>query len=278
MNTKRYVAAGAVSLLVHSMFLAAMPTKDPITLTIGTDTPRVSLTFVAVPPTVVKTPPPTVMPISTESIPTKSAPVKPPVASTMKRLTKTTTADKKAPTLKKTITPKKTVTQKKTPPIKKIVTPVKKNQLTHKKPLKQTSATVAPTPTPTPTPMTDTKTTLKPIKAQLNQVNKTTAAAVDKAGTQALQLVSKPTFAMRPSAVNYPKLAKRRGIEGQVLIEVWIDIEGQQLKQKLIKSSGAQILDNAAIAAIKQWHFSSHIVNGKAIAHRVQIPVRFKLD
>nr|WP_269781209.1 energy transducer TonB [Photobacterium carnosum] len=83
---------------------------------------------------------------------------------------------------------------------------------------------------------------------------------------------------MRPSAVNYPKLAKRRGIEGQVLIEVWIDIEGQQLKQKLIKSSGAQILDNAAIVAIKQWHFSSHIVNGKAIAHRVQIPVRFKLD
>nr|WP_269780997.1 energy transducer TonB [Photobacterium carnosum] len=256
------------------MFLAAMPTKDPITLTIGTDTPRVSLTFVAVPPTVVKTPPPTVMPISTptKSVPTKSVPVKPPIASTMKRLTKTTTADKKAPTLKKTITPKKTVTQKKTPPIKKIVTPVKKKQLTHKKPLKQTSATVAPTPT------TDTKTTLKPIKAQLNQVNKTTAAAVDKAGTQALQLVSKPTFAMRPSAVNYPKLAKRRGIEGQVLIEVWIDIEGQQLKQKLIKSSGAQILDNAAIAAIKQWHFSSHIVNGKAIAHRVQIPVRFKLD
>uniref|UniRef100_UPI00242E07E1 energy transducer TonB n=1 Tax=Photobacterium iliopiscarium TaxID=56192 RepID=UPI00242E07E1 len=107
---------------------------------------------------------------------------------------------------------------------------------------------------------------------------KTAATAVDNAGTQALQLVSKPTFVTRPSAVNYPKLAKRRGIEGQVLIEVWIDIKGQQLKQKLIKSSGAQILDNAAIAAIKKWHFSSHIVNGKAIAHRVQIPVRFKLD
>ncbi|MCD9537881.1 energy transducer TonB [Photobacterium carnosum] len=271
MNTKRYLAAGAVSLLVHSMFLAAMPTKDPITLTIGTDTPRVSLTFVAVPPTVVKTPQPTVMPISTptKSVPTKSA-SKPPVASTMKRLTKTITADKKAPMLKKTITPKKTVAQKKTPPIKKIVTPVKKKQLTHTKPLKQTSSAVTTT--------TDTKIALKSTKSPSNQANKTTATAVDNARTQALQLVSKPTFAMRPSAVNYPKLAKRRGIEGQVLIEVWIDIEGQQLKQKLIKSSGAQILDNAAIAAIKQWHFSSHIVNGKAIAHRVQIPVRFKLD
>ena len=272
MNTKRYVAAGAVSLLVHSMFLAAMPTKDPITLTIGTDTPRVSLTFVAVPPAVVKTPPPTVTPISTptESVPTKSAPVKPPVASTMKRLTKTTTVDKaiskKARTSNKAIAQKKATTQKKTVP------PVKKKQLTHTKPLKQTSSAVTPTTT------TDTKTALKSTKSPSNQANKTAATAVDNAGTQALQLVSKPTFVTRPGAVNYPKLAKRRGIEGQVLIEVWIDIKGQQLKQKLIKSSGAQILDNAAIAAIKKWHFSSHIVNGKAIAHRVQIPVRFKLD
>ncbi|MEC6898956.1 energy transducer TonB [Photobacterium piscicola] len=262
MNTKRYVAAGAVSLLVHSMFLAAMPTKDPITLTMGSDTPHVSLTFVAVPPAVAKTPPPTVTPVSTptKSVPTKSAPVKPPVISTMKRLAKTATVDKtvpkKAPILKKTAPPKK----KTAPPIKNSVTPiknvtsVKKKQLTHKKPLKQTSSAV--------TTMTDTK----------------TATAVDNAGTQALQLVSKPTFVIRPGAVNYPKLAKRRGIEGQVLIEVWIGIKGQQLKQKLIKSSGAHILDNAAITAIKKWHFSSHIVNGKAIAHRVQIPVRFKLD
>ena len=266
MNTKRYVAAGAVSLLVHSMFLAAMPTKDPITLTIGTDTPRVSLTFVAVTPAVVKTPPPTVTPVSTptESVPTKSAPVKPPVASTMKRLTKTTTVDKAIS--KKARTSNKAIAQKKTVP------PVKKKQLTHTKPLKQTSSAVTPTTT------MDTKTALKSTKAPSNQANKTAATAVDNAGTQALQLVSKPTFVTRPGAVNYPKLAKRRGIEGQVLIEVWIDIEGQQLKQKLIKSSGAQILDNAAIAAIKKWHFSSHIVNGKAIAHRVQIPVRFKLD
>lgn len=266
MNTKRYVAAGAVSLLVHSMFLAAMPTKDPITLTIGTDTPRVSLTFVAVPAAVVKTPPPTVTPVSTptESVPTKSVPVKPPFASTMKRLTKTTTVDKAIS--KKARTSNKAIAQKKTVP------PVKKKQLTHTKPLKQTSSAVTPTTT------TDTKTALKSTKAPSNQANKTAATAVDNAGTQALQLVSKPTFVTRPGAVNYPKLAKRRGIEGQVLIEVWIDIKGQQLKQKLIKSSGAQILDNAAIAAIKKWHFSSHIVNGKAIAHRVQIPVRFKLD
>ncbi|MEC6814767.1 energy transducer TonB [Photobacterium toruni] len=264
MITKRYVAAGAVSLLVHSMFLAAMPTKDPITLTMGSDTPHVSLTFVAVPPAVAKTLPPTVAPVATptKSVPTTSTSAKTAVVSTMKRLAKTEIVDKAIS--KKARTSKKAMVQKKTVP------PVKKKQLTHKKPLKQTSSSV--------TTMTDTKTALQSTKASSNQSNKTAVTAVDNTGTQALQLVSKPTFVTRPGAVNYPKLAKRRGIEGQVLIEVWIGIKGQQLKQKLIKSSGAHILDNAAITAIKKWHFSSHIVNGKAIAHRVQIPVRFKLD
>ncbi|PSU67541.1 energy transducer TonB [Photobacterium phosphoreum] len=275
MNTQRYVVAGAVSLLVHSMFLAAMPTKDPITLTMGIDTPHVSLTFAAISPEVAQASQSTVTPL-TPVTPTVPKPTKSPVVSTMKRLAKTTTADKaiskKASTSKKATIQKKTIAPKKTPPIKKTVTPVKKKQLTHKKPIKQTSEVV------TPTTATDAKTALKPIKASPNQSNTTATTAVDNAGTQTLKLVSKPTFATRPGSVNYPKLAKRRGIEGQVLIEVWIGTKGQQLNQKLIKSSGAQILDNAAIAAIKKWHFSAHIVNGTAIAHRVQIPVRFKLD
>ncbi|WP_245823889.1 energy transducer TonB [Photobacterium proteolyticum] len=92
------------------------------------------------------------------------------------------------------------------------------------------------------------------------------------------RLVTRPTFATRPSPVKYPKIAKRRGIEGQVMIEVWIDKNGKQIKQTLVQSSGAQVLDKAAIEAIKRWQFSSHTVDGQAIAHRVQIPVRFKLD
>lgn len=262
MNTKRYVAAGAVSLLVHSMFLAAMPTKDPITLTMGTDTPRVSLTFAAIPPAVVDTPPPA----ATPTMPTVSTPVKTPVVSTMKRLAKTNTTNKVV--TKKTPTPPKKITKT----AKSTATVTKKKHVTPKKTKTQQSQPIANKITHKE------KKPLNPIKTITNQLNTKTLATTSTAGAQTLQLVSKPTFATRPGAVNYPKLAKRRGIEGQVLIEVWIGTKGQQLKQKLIKSSGAHILDKAALTAIKKWHFSSHIVNGKAIAHRVQIPVRFKLD
>lgn len=98
------------------------------------------------------------------------------------------------------------------------------------------------------------------------------------AGANSPELVSKLTFSTRPSPVKYPRLAKRRGVQGQVMVEVWIDQTGRQIKQTLLASSGTNILDKAALDAIKKWQFSSHIVDGRAIVHRVQIPVRFQLD
>ncbi|OBU14367.1 hypothetical protein AYY19_06450 [Photobacterium aquimaris] len=257
MNTKRYIAAGAVSLLVHSMFLAAMPTKEPLTLTMGADNPRVSLTFTAM-PAAKNNNTPTINPIAQPIEKT----VKKPIKSEVKRLSNTDTVSQKVVKKKPTITKRHKSSAKKHP--QKAV--VEKKQIVKK------------TPQSTKKEPTTIKNTLNNKKIIKNQFGKSPQKNNTNTGAQTLQLVSKPTFATRPSPVNYPKLAKRRGIEGQVLVEVWIDAQGQQLKQKLIKSSGAQILDNAAIAAIKKWRFSSHIVNGKAIAHRVQIPVRFKLD
>ncbi|WP_299140598.1 energy transducer TonB [uncultured Vibrio sp.] len=91
-------------------------------------------------------------------------------------------------------------------------------------------------------------------------------------------LVTKPSFSARPTPPNYPRQARRRGVEGVATYEIWLDAEGKQIKQALVNSSGALMLDNAALDAIKQWKFSPHTVNGRAIAHRVQIPVRFRLD
>jgi len=114
----------------------------------------------------------------------------------------------------------------------------------------------------------------KPVTESKPEVKTQAAAGVNNSP----KLITKPTFSTRPSPVKYPRLAKLRGIEGQVTVEVWIDPKGKQVKHTLVKSSGAQVLDKAALKAIKRWRFSSHIVDGQAIAHRVQIPVRFKLD
>ncbi|TMX47023.1 energy transducer TonB [Vibrio sp. Hep-1b-8] len=91
-------------------------------------------------------------------------------------------------------------------------------------------------------------------------------------------MVTKASFLTKPTAPKYPRLAKKRRLEGVVLYEVWLDKNGNQVKQVLISSSGATILDQSALDAIKTWQFTPQSVDGQQIAHRIQIPVRFKLD
>ncbi|EKO3677434.1 energy transducer TonB [Vibrio metschnikovii] len=111
------------------------------------------------------------------------------------------------------------------------------------------------------------------------QENKEPAPAPSRSGvTNQPTLVETPSFLSRPTPPHYPRLAQKRGIEGVALYEVWLDEHGRQIKQILLSSSGAQLLDQSALSAIKQWKFSPYTVNGQTMAHRVQIPVRFKLE
>lgn len=92
------------------------------------------------------------------------------------------------------------------------------------------------------------------------------------------KLVENPQFKLQPTPINYPRLAKRKGMQGTVLIELWLDEKGEQRKKLLIQGSGFELLDNAALTAIAQWRFQAYVENGVAKAHRVRIPVRFNLD
>lgn len=90
--------------------------------------------------------------------------------------------------------------------------------------------------------------------------------------------IETPSFKTRPAPIPYPSQARRRGLEGTVLIEVWLDEHGKQTKRILARSSGVHSLDKTALKAIAKWRFSAYLENGRAIAHRVHIPIRFKLD
>ncbi|WP_318485568.1 energy transducer TonB [Photobacterium leiognathi] len=274
MNLKRYAIAGSASILFHSLLVSAMPDKKIITVPVS-EPASVSVNLVSLP--IVK-PEPVIQPV----VETPVEPIKP-VAKTMtsapktemkKLVQKTKPVTKPKAESKKKAVPKKPAPKEPTP--KKTVT--KKADV--KKPVQnKTVKKVQPTkPITTSKKFTLDKTSNKPATKSVVEVNKKTKKQQTTLGSSEPQLVSKPTFATKPSPVSYPRLAKRRGIEGTVLVEVLIGKDGKQLKQKLAKSSGASVLDKAALKAIKLWRFSPHIIDGKAIAHRVQIPVRFKLD
>ncbi|MEK9931132.1 MAG: energy transducer TonB, partial [Rhodospirillaceae bacterium] len=75
----------------------------------------------------------------------------------------------------------------------------------------------------------------------------------------------------------YPNLARRRGIQGTVVIIAGISPSGLVSSTKIKTSSGSGTLDNAAIRAIRDWRFTPATNNGRPITSEVEIPLTFKI-
>lgn len=96
-----------------------------------------------------------------------------------------------------------------------------------------------------------------------------------KASANVIQKAT-PLYKVNPPPA-YPRLARRRGFEGTVFIDVFINTSGEVTKLKLAKSSGHTILDKAAMKSIRIWKFTPGSQSGKPAEMWVTIPVHFKL-
>jgi len=107
-----------------------------------------------------------------------------------------------------------------------------------------------------------------------------TTGRVDKNSKELTSLESEPVFDasyLNNPAPQYPSSAKRRNIEGKVLLEVLVDANGNAEKIVISRSSGFAILDNAALEAVKNWRFVPAKKAGKAVAAQVTVPIEFKI-
>lgn len=76
---------------------------------------------------------------------------------------------------------------------------------------------------------------------------------------------------------NYPDLARRAGIEGQAVVKALVDIDGSIMQVQILKSSGNQMLDEAALGAARQWKFTPAKQRDKFVRVWVSIPINFRL-
>jgi protein TonB len=74
----------------------------------------------------------------------------------------------------------------------------------------------------------------------------------------------------------YPEMARKAGIEGQVVVRVLVDKNGKP-KKVVVQSSDSQMLNQAAIDAVMKSTFTPAIQNGQPVMCWVSIPIRFKL-
>jgi protein TonB len=76
----------------------------------------------------------------------------------------------------------------------------------------------------------------------------------------------------------YPRQAKREGWEGTTLLRVSVQPSGKPGAVKLQKSSGHDVLDEAAIAAVEKWTFTPATQGGTPIGGSVTVPIVFRLQ
>jgi protein TonB len=76
----------------------------------------------------------------------------------------------------------------------------------------------------------------------------------------------------------YPLLARKRGYQGTVLLEVLVSKDGQASCIQLARSSGYKILDRAAIQGVEGWLFYPAKRGDELCEMWVKIPIRFTLN
>ncbi|TWU16618.1 energy transducer TonB [Allorhodopirellula heiligendammensis] len=75
----------------------------------------------------------------------------------------------------------------------------------------------------------------------------------------------------------YPTHAAARGIEGTVLLKLYVNREGKVSRAEVLESSGSELLDHAALAAVKTWSGKPATRFGRPIETAEVLPVRFRL-
>lgn len=75
----------------------------------------------------------------------------------------------------------------------------------------------------------------------------------------------------------YPKTAQNLGYQGTVRLRILVDVNGHAKDVKLLKSSGYEILDKAAVRSVKNWRFDPKVFKGKKVEGWIEVEVPFTL-
>jgi len=76
----------------------------------------------------------------------------------------------------------------------------------------------------------------------------------------------------------YPRLSRRLGEQGVVLLRVWVSADGIPERVEMRQNSGSPRLDQSALDTVPRWRFVPGLRDGQPQAMWVQVPIRFLLD
>jgi len=102
------------------------------------------------------------------------------------------------------------------------------------------------------------------------------STGLDSSGSGRGTEIGYPDYGVNPKP-DYPRIAKRHGYEGLVVLNVFVMESGNVGKIEIRKSSGYDVLDSSALDAVRKWTFIPGKENGRPVSSWVVVPIRFDL-
>ena len=75
----------------------------------------------------------------------------------------------------------------------------------------------------------------------------------------------------------YPLIARKKGFEGKLILEVLVNEDGSVKSTSIRESSGYEILDNVSKKTVEKWTFIPAKKMGQAVKDNIQVPIKFVL-
>jgi len=157
-----------------------------------------------------------------------------------------------------------------------------------------------PTPFPTPLPTVSKQAEASPSAPVMAPVMAPVVAPIIAAANSAPATPSAPAAARSASASKpappslvlpssdadylnnpppaYPRLSKRMGEQGTVIVRVFIGLQGTAEQAEIRTSSGYDRLDKAALDTVQRWRYAPGKRHGNPEAMWFNVPVRFVLE
>lgn len=90
-------------------------------------------------------------------------------------------------------------------------------------------------------------------------------------------VVTTVAYRERPRPPSYPRRAVDLRQQGTAIVRALVGLDGETRDVVLWRSSGVRLLDEAAVAAARDWLFQPARIGGRTIEAWVEIPVHFNL-
>jgi protein TonB len=115
-----------------------------------------------------------------------------------------------------------------------------------------------------------------PEQTQRESVSKESDTEGETLSEKQIIREARPLYRSNPPP-KYPAVARRRGFQGNVVLEVLVGPVGNVIELHVLSSSGYPILDRAAKSSVKNWTFEPGMRGQQKVEMWVRVPIRFEL-